>query len=176
MGLDGPDLPTWRVIITAAIADASHKFAREIPNYRCCLVRDTDDTDASSKTSEPITDPAELVRAVEHLFAGADREVFAALALDARNRPIGSNVVSVGTLTASLVHPREIFKFGILSGAASICLAHNHPSGDPTPSRDDVDLTRRLIHAGELIGIEILDHVILTLGGEWVSLKERGEM
>ena len=111
---------------------------------------------------------------MEHHFEGGDREIFVAVALDARNRPIGSNIVSVGTLTASLVHPREIYKFDILSGAASLILAHNHPSGDPTSSREDIDLTRRLVQAGELAGIEVLDHVIVALGGEWVSLRGEG--
>jgi len=176
VGPDGPDLPTRRVTITAATAAVSHKSAREIPNFRCCLVRDADGTAPTSKLSDPITDPAALVESVSPLFEGADREIFVAVALDARNRPIGSNIVSTGTLTASLVHPREIYKFAILSGAASICLAHNHPSGDPSPSREDGDLTRRLAQAGELVGIEVIDHVIVALGGEWVSLKERGVM
>ena len=149
MGPNGPDLPTWRVIITATAADAGHEFARDITLFRCCLVRDAEGTNASSKIPEPITEPAALVEAVFPLYDGADREIFVALALDARNRPAGSNIVSVGTLTTSLVHPREIFKFALLSGAASICLAHNHPSGDPTPSKEDIDLTRRLVQAGE---------------------------
>ena len=167
MGPDGLDLPTRRVIIitAAATVDAAHEFAR-----------DADGTTASSKTPDPITEPAALVAAVSALFEGADREIFVALALDARNRPIGSNIVSVGTLTTSLVHPREIFKFAILAGAATIALAHNHPSGDPTPSKEDVDLTRRMVQAGELVGIEVIDHVILALGGEWESLRERGVM
>ena len=176
LGPDGLDLPTRRLIITAATVDASNTSAREIPSFRCCLVRDTEGTAASSKLSEPITDPAALVTAVSSLFEGADREIFVAVALDARNRAIGSNIVSVGTLTTSLVHPREIFKFAILAGAATIALAHNHPSGDPTPSKEDVDLTRRMVQAGELVGIEVIDHVILALGGEWESLRERGVM
>ena len=75
-----------------------------------------------------------------------------------------------------MVHPRETFKFAILAGAASIALAHDHPSGDPTPSIEDVDLTRRMVEAGRLVGIEVVDHVILTLGRDWTSLKERGLM
>ena len=165
---------TRGVIITATAAvDAGHKFARNIPLFRCCLVRDTEGNAATPKIpSGPITHPAELLRAVEPLLDGADREIFVALALDARNRPI----VSVGTLSASLVHPRETFKFAILAGATSIALAHNHPSGDPTPSKEDVALTRRMVQAGQLVGIEVVDHLILALGGEWTSLRERGVM
>ena len=74
------------------------------------------------------------------------------------------------------MHPRETFKFAILAGAASIALAHNHPSGDPTPSKEDIDLTRRMEEAGRLVGIEVVDHVIVTLDGAWISLKEQGLM
>ena len=164
------------VAITAASIDTSPETASSVPVFRCCLVRDTEGDGATPAPSEPITHPRELVDAVKPLFEGADREVFAVLALDARNRAIGSNVVSIGTLTASIVHPRETFKFGILSGAASIALAHNHPSGDPTPSQDDVDLTRRMVEAGRLVGIEVIDHLVVTLDGDWASLKELGLM
>ena len=118
---------TRRVTIASAAAvTTAHESALNIPLFRCHLVRES--AAASSKTSEPITDPAALVAAVSPLFHGADREIFVALALDARNRPLGTNIVSIGTLTASLVHPRETFKFAILTGAASLALAHNHPS------------------------------------------------
>ena len=80
----------------------------------------------------------------------------------------------MGCLTSSLVHPRETFKPAILGGAAAIVLAHNHPSGDPEPSAEDVALTRRLVSAGTLLGIEVLDHVIIGEAGRFVSLKERG--
>ena len=166
---------TRRVTIASAAAvTTAHESALNISLFRCHLVRES--AAASSKTSEPITDPAALVAAVSPLFHGADREIFVALALDARNRPLGTNIVSIGTLTASLVHPRETFKFAILTGAASLALAHNHPSGDPTPSKEDIDLTRRMVEAGRLVGIEVVDHVILTPGHEWVSMQERGAM
>jgi DNA repair protein RadC len=100
-------------------------------------------------------------------------ETFGLLALDVRHRLKQEKVVSVGCLTSSLVHPREVFKEAVDARAAALILFHNHPSGDPEPSAEDVSITRRLASAGTLMGIEILDHVILG-AGRFVSLKERG--
>jgi DNA repair protein RadC len=83
-------------------------------------------------------------------------------------------MVSKGTLDAALVHPRDVFREAIRRNAAAVVLVHNHPSGDPEPSRDDLELTRRLHRAGALVGIEVLDHVIVAKGG-YVSLRERGD-
>lgn len=102
-----------------------------------------------------------------------DREQFVALHLDPKNRLISREVVSIGHLTAALVHPREVFKAAILANAASIAFVHNHPSGDPEPSRDDLELTRRLVKAGDLLGIPVLDHVVVASRGH-VSIAERG--
>lgn len=114
--------------------DANPESVSTVPLFRCQLVREG--PQESSKTStDPITHPAELVKVVEPLFAGADREIFVALALDARNRPIGTNIVSAGKLTASMVHPRETFKFAILANAAAVTLANNHPPVTPPPRR-----------------------------------------
>ena len=105
------------------------------------------------------------------------REHFRALFLTARHIPIGVHTVSVGCLTASLVHPRELFRPAILVGATGIVVTHNHPSGDPEPSAEDLALTRRLAAAGTLLGIELLDHVITGDGtARWVSLKDRGQL
>ncbi len=100
-------------------------------------------------------------------------ETFGLLALDVRHRLKHEAVVSVGCLTSSLVHPREVFKEAVSARAAALILFHNHPSGDPEPSAEDVSITRRLVSAGTLLGIEVLDHVILG-AGRFVSLKERG--
>ena len=81
--------------------------------------------------------------------------------LDRKNAPIGLNTVSIGSLTASVVHMREVFKPAILANAAAILCGHNHPSGDPTPSREDRALTQRLVEAGKLLGIAVLDHIVL---------------
>ena len=100
--------------------------------------------------------------------------MFVVALLTIRHRVIGLHTVSVGCLTSSLVHPREVFKPAILAGCAALLIAHNHPSGDPDPSAEDVALTRRLASAGSLLGIEIIDHLILGEAGRYVSLKERG--
>jgi DNA repair protein RadC len=101
------------------------------------------------------------------------REVFRVALLDAQNGLLRDVVVSEGTLSASLVHPREVFKPAILESAASVILLHNHPSGDPTPSREDVHLTRQLVECGKLMDLPVRDHVILGRG-RFVSLAERG--
>ncbi|MCZ6690485.1 MAG: DNA repair protein RadC, partial [Planctomycetota bacterium] len=108
-------------------------------------------------------------------LAHKEKEVFYVLLLDSKNRLIRDEVVSVGTLTASLVHPREVFRPAIRAAAAAIIVAHNHPSSDPTPSREDIEVTARLRSAGELIGIPVLDHVIIG-AGRYVSLAERGKL
>lgn len=95
------------------------------------------------------------------LYQGADREQFTVAFLDAKHRVIGIEVVSVGSLTAALVHPREVFKSAVITNSAAIILCHNHPSGVPDPSPEDRQLTSRLCQAGELLGIRVLDHVIL---------------
>ena len=97
------------------------------------------------------------------------------LLLDTKHRPIGVNIVSVGSLTASIVHPREVFKPAILESAASLILLHNHPSGDPTPSREDLRLTRQLVECAELLDMRIHDHVIIGRG-RFISLAQRGAL
>jgi DNA repair protein RadC len=101
------------------------------------------------------------------------KEHFLCLYLNARNQVIHKEIISIGTLSASIVHPREVYVPAISYSAASIILAHNHPSGEPAPSKEDIELTRRLCKAGEIIGIEVLDHVIVS-SDDFVSLKEQG--
>jgi len=101
------------------------------------------------------------------------REHFVTLLLDARHRLIRFSPIAVGSLSASLVHPREVFKDAIAASAAAVIMAHNHPSGDPTPSEHDLKLTKRLAQAGALLGIEVLDHVIIGTDGA-VSLRGLG--
>lgn len=104
-------------------------------------------------------------------FGSGAVEQFGVLILDSKHRVLKTRLLSVGSLDASVVHPREVFRAAVLGGAAAVVLFHNHPSGDPTPSRDDCELTRRLIAAGELMGIDVLDHVILA-DTRFVSLRE----
>jgi DNA repair protein RadC len=103
------------------------------------------------------------------------QEHFVCLYLNTKNQVIHRKTVFIGSLNASIVHPREVFKEAIKRSAASIICAHNHPSGDPTPSREDIEVTKRLAECGRMIGIELLDHLIIG-DRKFVSLKEKGYM
>jgi len=142
-----------------------------IPGFRIALVREP-----GVKLAErpQIRVAAEAAPLLAQYIGETDREVFAVALLTIRRRVLGLHTVSVGCLTSSLVHPREVFKPAILAGSAALLLAHNHPSGDPEPSAEDIALTRRLTAAGHLLGIEVLDHLILGEAGRFVSLRERG--
>lgn len=131
--------------------------AYRIPIYKLSLIRD------GSVCSErkTIGSSMDLYPLLREYYAHHDREEMLAVLLDAKHRIIGINTVSVGSLTLSIVHPREVFKPAIVGNAAAIILAHNHPSGDPTPSREDRDLTARLCEAGKMLGIAILDHLVI---------------
>jgi DNA repair protein RadC len=104
-------------------------------------------------------------------FGSCAVEQFGVLLLDTKHRVLKTRRLSVGSLDASVVHPREVFRAAVLGGAAAVVLFHNHPSGDPTPSREDRVLTRRLMAAGDLMGIDVLDHVILA-DTRYVSIRE----
>jgi len=104
-----------------------------------------------------------------------EQECLAAIFLDTRNQVIRAQVLTVGTLTGSPAHPREVFKEALAHGSANLILCHNHPSGDPTPSQDDIALTARMAKAGEVMGVAVLDHIIIG-AGRYVSLKEAGRM
>lgn len=123
--------------------------------------------------------PLEVVISPEKVFQlcsdirDSKKEHFVVFYLSTRNAVIAKEVVSVGTLNESLVHPREIFEPALLHGAARVLLAHNHPSGDPEPSRDDIEVTSRIKEAGRLLGIGLVDHIILTKG-RFLSFKDRG--
>ena len=127
-------------------------------------------------TRAPISRPDHFVHLARRIVSDDAREHFLAVYLDGRSRPIGHSIVSVGTATASLVHPREVFQSALLLGAVSVLVGHNHPSGDPKPSVDDERITERLCKAGELLGIRVIDHVIWTRGTAFHSFVERGAM
>lgn len=110
---------------------------------------------------EPVRGPADVFRLLVEEARQWDREHFLSLLLDGRHRVIGLDEVSIGTATAALVHPREVFKAAILATACGIILIHNHPSGDPTPSSEDREITNRLKEAATILGIPILDHVVM---------------
>ena len=120
-----------------------------------------------------ISSPKDAYEMIKEQLEGLDREQFIIACLNTKNEPTNISVVSVGTLNKAIVHPREVFKTAILSNAASIMAFHNHPSGETTPSQQDIQLTNRLYEAGELIGIKLLDHLIIG-DGTFTSLKEKG--
>jgi DNA repair protein RadC len=125
-----------------------------------------------------IKTPAD-VEAAGSMLRGLDQELFAVLCLDAKNGLKVSEVVTVGILDSSLVHPREVFHVAVRAKAASIVLIHNHPSGDPTPSAEDIRITRQLIEAGKILDIKVVDHVIIgtadeTGRGGFFSMRESG--
>ena len=119
-----------------------------------------------------IRGPEDLYKLLRPRIGAEDREHFVAVLLSTRNAVIGIETISVGSLNASIVHPREVFKPAIVHSASAIALAHNHPSGDPEPSNEDIAITRRMLEAGRLLGIELLDHVVVARKS-FTSLKER---
>ncbi len=121
-----------------------------------------------------ISSPADVDRLLRGRIVNLDRENFVVVLLNTKNEVIESPLVSVGTLSSALVHPREVFKPAIRASAASVILAHNHPSGNIEPSREDREVTRRLVEAAEILGIEVLDHVIV--GDGFYSMKEHGKL
>jgi DNA repair protein RadC len=142
--------------------------------YQLLMVKDSGISKKAGRVmAKECTEPKAVAEAVRLIFENADREIFGVLALNTRNRIIGFNIVSMGDLDSSIVHPREVFKFAVLSTASSVILFHNHPSGDLTPSSEDINLTKRLVEAGELMGIPVLDHIILAEEGRYLSMKSR---
>jgi DNA repair protein RadC len=122
----------------------------------------------------PVSGPTDICPMVCDYLQGADREHFVVIHMDCRNRPTDIETVSIGSLSNSIVHPREVFKGAVCKSSAALILAHNHPSGDTTPSREDIEVTKRLADAGRILGIEVIDHVIVADDGQFLSFKERG--
>ena len=135
-------------------------------------VRDLTKRRYRGKTPTPIRGPDDVVRLLGRTIRSSKREHFLVLLLNARHEVFARETVSIGSLNASIVHPREVFKAAILESAASIVLVHNHPSGDPEPSEEDSAITKRLVECGELLGIQVLDHVIVASRGV-VSFRSR---
>ena len=119
--------------------------------------------------------PRDVAHVLTTLLQDEAAEVFGILCLTTKHRVIAYHEVSRGALDATLVHPREVFKAAILANASAVILAHNHPSGDPTPSGEDTALTRRLVDGGALLGIEVLDHLIIG-DGRYCSFREEGRL
>jgi len=119
-----------------------------------------------------IKDPQSVVKAIRASIKDKAKEHFKLILLNPRNKIIGISTISIGTLNASLVHPREVFKDAITHNAYSVVLAHNHPSGDSEPSEDDLMITKKLVEAGKILDIKVIDHIIITKSG-YFSFKEK---
>ena len=143
-----------------------------VPLYTTRLVRERTFT---FPTRDQVRSPADAAVVLAEYFADRDREEFVVAFLDTANTLTGLHVATVGGLAASIVEPRQVFKAAVLANAAAVLLAHNHPSGNPEPSREDVAVTRQLVEAGKVMGIPVHDHLIITDHGH-TSLAERGLM
>jgi DNA repair protein RadC len=139
-----------------------------IPVYRVTLVREGKMPTYESR----IRSSATAHTVLQEYLDGVDREHFVVMLLDQKNQAIGLHTVSIGSLTASIVAPREVFKVAILANCANILLAHNHPSGDPQPSKEDRAITQRLKEAGALLGINVLDHLVIGAEGRYFSFAD----
>jgi DNA repair protein RadC len=142
----------------------------QIPAVRVALVQER--TIASAL--QAVRSPEDAAAVLREVIGDYDRETFAVLLLDTKNRLIAVHIASIGLLDSAPVHPREIFKAAILANARAVILGHNHPSGDPQPSAQDIRVTRLLAEAGRLLEIRVLDHIIVG-DGTHVSLRARGE-
>lgn len=130
-------------------------------------------TTHSAKQKLIVTCPEDAAEYAFPRFKYEEREHFAVILMNIKNHILSMPVISIGSLTASVVHPREVFKAAIQQTVASMILVHNHPSGDPTPSKEDIATTRRIVEAGKLMDIPVLDHIILG-NNKYISLKEKG--
>ncbi len=137
-----------------ATFEISRRISTQVPSYK----------------SKELTDPEKVYRLIKSKLKDYHKEHFYIIALNSRGHSIAE--VSVGSLNASVVHPREVFAEAIKSKAASVVFVHNHPSGDPEPSEDDLEITKRLVESGKILGIEVVDHIIITKTG-FMSFKEK---
>jgi DNA repair protein RadC len=130
------------------------------------------EADVGEKPQPVLKSPEDVAAVMRSNFKGKKKEHFWVLCLNTRNKLINCKPVSIGSLDTSIVHPREVFKEAVSSSAASVIFVHNHPSGDPEPSKEDIELTKRLVKAGEIIGIDVLDHIIVC-DKSYLSLKAK---
>ena len=142
--------------------------------YRVELIRESNKTDESVST-EPFSGPREVHQYIRKGLENKDREFFVSILVDTKNIPLGVNLISIGGLRSSIVEPREVFKAAILASASSLILAHNHPSGNPTPSPEDIGVTKKLMEAGKMLNIPVLDHVIVGRN-RYYSLAEHKDI
>ena len=139
----------------------------------CFELGKREDLDPEDLVPFDIKNPETVVKAIRTSIKDKAKEHFKLILLNTRNKIIGLSTISIGTLTTSLVHPREVFKDAIVHSAASVVLAHNHPSGDPEPSEDDLKITKKLVESGKILGIEVIDHIIIGKNN-FYSFREKG--
>jgi len=151
-------------------AKQSSEEALMPPVFRVQLIREV------GMERPQLDGPGDAAQILCRYLENEDREHFVTLMMDVKNRIIGIHTVSIGTLNCAVITAREVFKAAILANAASIILAHNHPSGDVTPSPEDIQVTEKLKKAGKLLDIDVLDHVIVGEGGVFASLKRLGHI
>lgn len=158
-----PDAHDWRQGPSAGVHDAQG----------CPRCRRSPDWFRPEGGRPAITSPEQAAAVLVPALDGSDRERCVAALLDTKHQLLDTVVVSVGSIDHTFMGPREIYRDALLANASAVVLAHNHPSGDPEPSRDDDAVTRRLAAAGELMGIDLLDHLVVA-AGRWISLARRG--
>ena len=132
--------------------------------------------DVEVQQSMRIRSPQDAADIAASFIGDEDREVFLVMCLNSKNQVNAVHRCHVGSINSSIVHPREVFKSAILNNSASIIVAHNHPSQDVMASKEDIEVTRRLVKCGEMMGIEVLDHLVINENAKFFSMKERGHM
>ena len=123
-----------------------------------------------------ISSPMDIARVIKAYIGNSDRENFVVVCLDNKSNITAINTVSIGNINSTIAHPREVFKIAILANSSCIVIAHNHPSGDSSPSREDIEYTKNIVEAGNIIGIEVLDHVVIGDDDKYTSFKENDLM
>ena len=150
------------------------QFCSIATRYRLSLVREDDAPYGGEELPPPASSPEKTARYLCRLLADEPAECMGVVLLDTKRHPIGHLVLFRGTLNRCAVEPRPILQAALLTNASAVVLFHNHPSGDPTPSAEDILFTRRLTEAVTVVGVDLVDHVIVTADGKWTSLRERG--
>lgn len=156
------------------VSEPQNQMSLFVSAYRISLVRD----ERVSFSAQTIYNPKDAQKSLQDMIkkmGQPDREQFCVLMLNAKNVTIGMNIVSIGGLSSAPVHPREVLKPAILANAAALILAHNHPSGDLTPSNADIAITQKIVHASKIIGISVHEHLIISMeNDEYFSFAEHG--
>ena len=137
------------------------EYQTQMPWSKLMVVKDSGRPEMPKYKVQSSKDIEDIMTKMSNYMSFLDREEFIVIGLDGKNKTMFYHSVSVGCLTSSIVHPREVYKMAIINNAVSLIFCHNHPSGDPTPSPEDIDITKRLVDAGNILGIKVLDHVII---------------